>query len=69
LFDMPLWGKAGWKGIGYIEHPDISVPPLMALLFEDKDAGAKIFKGWRAEIGARDEASKLRITIITHYGH
>jgi hypothetical protein len=41
------------------------VPPLLALLFEEKEAGIRIFKGWRRELGARDVENKLRIAIIT----
>src|ERR1035438_2119962 len=37
----------------------------MALFFTDKDAGAKIFAGWRRELGPKDETHKLRIAIVT----
>ena len=65
LIDIPLWNKAGWNGAGYVEHPDPRTPPLMALLFADKDAGAKIFATWRKELGTKDENGQLRITIVT----
>src|SRR6185437_3870407 len=65
LIDIPLWDKAGWQGVGYIEHPDARVPPLLALLFDEKEAGIRIFKGWRRELGAKDVENKLRIAIIT----
>jgi hypothetical protein len=65
LINLPLWDKAGWKGAGFIVHPDPGVPPILALLFQDKDSGTGIFAEWRHDIGPRDEAGSLRITIIT----
>ncbi len=65
LINIPLWTKAGWTGAGFIEYPGRSVPPVLALVFKDKDAGARIFAGWRQEIGAHDEHDKLRVSLIT----
>jgi hypothetical protein len=65
LINIPLWNKAGWKGAGFVEYSNARVPPLLVLLFDDKDAGARILAAWRQEIGPHDKAGKLRITIIT----
>ena len=65
MIDVPLWDKAGWKGVGFVEHPDARVPPLLALLFKDKEAGIRIFQSWRQELGPKDLENKLRIAIIT----
>jgi hypothetical protein len=65
VINIPLWDKAGWKGAGFVEHPNPEVPPLLTLLFEDQNAGERIFAAWRKEIGPRDKAGKLRITFIT----
>ncbi len=65
LINIPLWNKAGWKGTGFTGQPDPRVPPSLAFLFEDKDAGKSIFAGWQREIGRHDQAGKLRITIVT----
>jgi len=65
LINLPLWNKAGWKGAGFVEHPNFRVPPLMMLLFENKDAGRRILADWRRELGPHDKTGRLRITIIT----
>jgi hypothetical protein len=65
LIDIPLWDKAGWKGTGYVEHPDQRVPPLMALLFKDEAVGLRIFTGLRRELGIKDKTGRLRVSIIT----
>jgi hypothetical protein len=43
LINIPLWDKAGWKGAGYVQHYDARVPPLLAFLFKDREAGRQIF--------------------------
>jgi len=65
LIDIPLWDKAGWKGTGYVEHPDQRVPPLMALLFKYEAVGLQIFTGLRRELGIKDKTGRLRVSIIT----
>jgi hypothetical protein len=65
LINMPLWNKAGWKGAGFVEHPNFRVPPLIMLLFENKVAGRRILADWRRELGPQDRTERLRIAIIT----
>ena len=65
LINIPLWDKAGWRGAGFIGHHESCLPPFLAFIFEDKDAGKNIFAGWQHDIGRHDQTGKLRITIIT----
>lgn len=66
-FVLPLWDKAKWKGTGVAlpaAHSGVA-PPLMALAFENLDAGQKIFRGWRKKVGAENQDGWLSVTIIT----
>lgn len=62
--NLPLWDRAKWKGTGVaVVTPD--TPPILALAFENFDAGKKIFRGWRRRVGAQDRDGWLSVTIIT----
>jgi hypothetical protein len=65
LINIPLWNQARWKAVGFAEYPGVCEPPFLVLVFDDKNAGSKIFAAWRNEIGRDDKAGKLRITVIT----
>ncbi|WP_173403864.1 hypothetical protein FLP41_14305 [Paracoccus marcusii] len=39
--------------------------PILALMFENSDAGYRIFEAWRERLGSEDEASELLVTIVT----
>lgn len=63
---LPLWDKAKWTGTGVaLPGPDAEVAPLMALAFENIDAGRKIFRGWRKKIGTENRDGWLGVTVIT----
>lgn len=64
---LPLWDKAKWKGTGVVlpQVPGEIVPPMMALAFENFEAGQKIFRGWRKKVGAENRDGWLSVTIIT----
>lgn len=64
---LPLWDKAGWKGTGVAlpTSPGEMAPPMMALAFENFDAGQKIFRGWRKKVGAENQDGWLGVTVIT----
>lgn len=64
---LPLWDKAKWKGVG-VALPGSdgeAAPPLMALAFENIDAGQKVFRGWRKKVGAENQDGWLSVTVIT----
>lgn len=63
--NMPLWDKAQWRGIGVaIPHGAPPIPEL-ALLFENHEAGEKIFRGWKKHLGEIDREEWIGLTIIT----
>jgi len=63
--NLPLWNRAGWKGIGVGVAPNEVAPPFMVLAFENIDAGRKIFRGWRGKVGQADRMGWIGITVIT----
>jgi hypothetical protein len=67
VINIPLWDKAGWRGAGFIGHQESCLPPFLAFVFEDKDAGKNIFAAWQHDIGRHDQTGRLRITIITGF--
>ena len=60
--DIPLWDRATWRGALFTQQ--YGRPPVLALLFEDRDAGLRIFEGWIDRIGKEDRNEWLRIAII-----
>lgn len=62
--DIDLWNKARWKATFYLLPESDSVPPVLGLAFRDKEAGAKIFRGWHERYGNRDEFEELRVSIV-----
>ena len=65
LINIPLWEKAGWWATGYIYSNDPDEPPLMSLMFRNREVGRAIFRQWREVVGQSDEHNRLRISIIT----
>ena len=61
--DIPLWDRAKWRGTLYVFHPD--GPPILAIGFEDGEAGQAIFRVWRERWGDVDKDDDLRVAIIT----
>lgn len=64
LIDVPLWDAAKWRGVAVMQLPPLA-PPMLALMFENFDAGGRIFDGWRKRFGQVDEAGELQMTIVT----
>ncbi|HUW62253.1 MAG TPA: hypothetical protein VMZ06_14715, partial [Candidatus Bathyarchaeia archaeon] len=59
-----LWNKAGWNGTAFLIAPDSPIPPIMALLFSDKEVAKKIFMNLKKELGPVDDQELLRVSII-----
>ena len=57
---IPLWEKAGWRGLTVISDKDYDYPPLVGLLFDNKE-GIDIFREWKEEI----KPEKITLGIIT----
>ena len=63
--DVPLWDRAQWKGTAFVwsEIPD--EPPMLAIGFEDGEAGQAIFRAWKDRWGSADMDNMIRVAIIT----
>ena len=63
VIDYNLWNKAGWKGTVYGSYgPD--VPPIVGLLFADRDAARLIFKRWRERFGKVDREDEIYLSLV-----
>jgi hypothetical protein len=66
VINIPLWDKAGWRGVFYIVAMyDLDEPPGLGLIFKDGAAGRSIFEELRKKLGSEDADDRLRISIIT----
>jgi hypothetical protein len=63
--NLPLWKKARWDGTAFGTIDGDWSRVEFWLTFKDIDAGRKIFKGWRNQVGAIDAEEWLGISIIT----
>ena len=61
--DIPLWDQAKWRGTVFVCIP--SKPPILALGFEDGEAGQAIFRTWKERWGEGNADDTLRVVIIT----
>jgi hypothetical protein len=61
--DKPLWDRAKWRATLFAYYPD--APPILAIAFEDGQAGQAIFQVWKERWGHEDEDDALRMAIIT----
>lgn len=57
---LPLWDKAGWKGLSVLTDENFEYPPYVGLVFDNKE-GLDIFKKWKTE----SKTDKVTIGIIT----
>lgn len=63
MIDLKSWDRAKWSGVVYMFDPKNEEPPLMALLYKDKEGANKIFKDWKKLCGD-DLFKDIEITII-----
>lgn len=74
IIDLHLWDRAGWTGTAF-PYWDPPYLPAIALLFNNADAGRKIFERWRERFGRIDEQDEIYLAIVrgiyadnpTHY--
>ncbi len=60
----PLWEEAKWSATTYQWHPTSAAPPVMGLVFDNGDAGLKIFREAERSMNHLDEFDEIRIAII-----
>ncbi|MDR0312554.1 MAG: hypothetical protein LBI14_03060 [Treponema sp.] len=63
IIDDSLWNKATWKATGVAALPEEGILGL-ALIFDNFDAGRKIFDEWNKLIGKIDKEELIDITVI-----
>lgn len=63
VIDVHLWDRAHWRGAAYFSYGR-QVPPVLALMFEDRGAAEKIFGRWRERFGAVDKDESIHLAII-----
>jgi hypothetical protein len=63
--NLSLWDRAKWIGVGFALEPGATKIAIMALVYSDPEAGEKIFKGWRREVGEVDTNELIGITLVT----
>ena len=63
--NMPLWDKAAWCGLGFSIWKGNPPIPELSILFDNFDAGCKIFKGWIKRIGKIDRDEWIGLIIVT----
>jgi len=62
FIDIPLWNKAVWKGVFFQAFSD--QPPILGLLFLNREAAIQIFTQWCIRIGRTDDYEEMRISIV-----
>ena len=60
--DIPLWDRAQWRGTLFVGFHD--APPVLAIAFENGEAGEAIFRAWKEQWGETDKDDVLRVSII-----
>lgn len=63
VVDMPLWDEAVWRGAGYLGLGP-KEPPVVLLLFENRQAAERIFARWRSRFGRFDENEAIHLAVI-----
>ena len=65
VLNLPLWDTARWRGLAYPFARGPAEVPGIFFLFEDIEAGRKIFRGWLRKFGAVDRDDTIGLTLVT----
>ncbi|HWY79107.1 MAG TPA: hypothetical protein VNW29_01995 [Candidatus Sulfotelmatobacter sp.] len=57
-----LWDQAGWRGVMYCVPSDS--PPILALMFDNKNMAEAIFKDWIETFSREDKDELIRIAML-----
>ncbi|MCY3826107.1 MAG: hypothetical protein OXG10_01825 [Candidatus Dadabacteria bacterium] len=58
-----LWDQAKWQGMLFYCYAEL--PPILAFIFEDGEAGQAIFRLWKKRWGNEDKNEELRLAVVT----
>jgi hypothetical protein len=64
VINVPRWDAARWKGVGVLTEEADASPPVVALIFENPEAGREIFAEWRDLFGDTDTQGAIRVAFI-----
>lgn len=64
FIDIDLWNKAKWRATAFGFDGQIREPPIMCIIFEEKEPAIEIMKKWVLRLGEIDKYNELRISII-----
>jgi hypothetical protein len=64
LIRIALWNRAGWWATAFFVSPRSSEAPVLALVFEDRDAATAIFAALQEDVGRIDTQERLRVSIL-----
>lgn len=65
LINIALWDRAGWRAALYLMSGELDKPPMLGLVFSDREAARSIFNELLGKLGRVDEEERLRVSIIT----
>lgn len=63
VIDYNLWNAAGWTGTLYANYGP-KVPPIVGLMFANREAGRQIFERWRERFGNIDRDDEIYLSIV-----
>lgn len=64
FIDLEQWEKADWQGVAYLTDPTFMQPPMVVILFKNKEAAENIFREWVSRLGEFDNYNELRISFV-----
>jgi len=64
FIDVDLWNKAQWFGTAFGFDGPMREPPIMCLIFKEKEPAQEIIRKWLLRLGDTDRYNELRISII-----
>jgi hypothetical protein len=59
-----LWTEARWAATTFRWHPKSEAPPIMGIVFENAEAGKRLFREFSSATNQKDEFEELCISII-----
>jgi hypothetical protein len=62
--NLPMWDAARWCATAFVHDTFGERPPCLGIVFEDMEAGRRIFAEWRRLLGRVDKHEQLRIALV-----